>query len=356
MKLTISTDTLQNMMSKAMKGASNNKMIPLTNLICMELKNNVLTLITTDASNYLYVHERVVGDDFYAVIPIEVFAKLISRLTCDEVVLSIENNTLTVSGNGTYVIELPIDENGMLVKYPDPRQNFVAYRTENVSIKPFRLMLDIARPSLLTTYEMPCYTGYYVADKIVTTNSLELCSINCKVFDTPCLLSAPMVELFEIMSGDIVAKFGEDNEVMFVTDDVEIYGSLMDCIGDFQIDTMNNLLADTFSGECSVSKDNLLELLDRLSLFVGAYDKNALSLTFSGGGLLVQSKQASGAELIKYSEFSYGEDFSCYVDIEKLRNQVRVYEGKNIRINYGNENMIKLISDDVQQIICTMTI
>ena len=88
MKMTITTSTMQNLVSKAMKGASNNKMIPLTGLMAIQLKDHLLTLITTDATNYLYVREdKVEGDDFYVVTQAEMFSKLIARLTCEKVSL-----------------------------------------------------------------------------------------------------------------------------------------------------------------------------------------------------------------------------------------------------------------------------
>ena len=63
MKFTMNTVKLQDMVAKAMKGASNNKLIPLTNLMAIQLKDHKLTLITTDATNFLYIMEdKVAGD------------------------------------------------------------------------------------------------------------------------------------------------------------------------------------------------------------------------------------------------------------------------------------------------------
>lgn len=61
MKLQIKTTKLQEMLARAIKGASNNKLIPLTSLIAISLKDGELTLITTDATNYLYVRDDAEG-------------------------------------------------------------------------------------------------------------------------------------------------------------------------------------------------------------------------------------------------------------------------------------------------------
>ena len=112
MKLTIKTVKLKEMVAKAVKGVGNNKLIPLTSLMAIELKDATLTLITTDATNYLYISEdKVVGEDFYVVVDANVFSKLISKMTCEDVTLEIKSDiiALQVKGNGTYKIELPLD-------------------------------------------------------------------------------------------------------------------------------------------------------------------------------------------------------------------------------------------------------
>mgnify|MGYP002626966704 CR=1 FL=1 len=51
----INTVKLQEMITQASKGSGNNKLIPITSMMLIELKQNKLTLVTTDATNYLYV-------------------------------------------------------------------------------------------------------------------------------------------------------------------------------------------------------------------------------------------------------------------------------------------------------------
>ena len=113
MKLTLKTEKLKEMVSRAVKGVGNNKLIPITSLMAIEVKDNVLTLITTDATNYLYIIEdKVIGDDFYAVVDANVFAKLISKMTCESVTLEITSGvyTLVVKGNGDYKMYVSDDK------------------------------------------------------------------------------------------------------------------------------------------------------------------------------------------------------------------------------------------------------
>ena len=53
MKFSILTKTLQDMINKVIKGAGNNKILPLTSMLDINLKEGVLSLTTTDMNNYV---------------------------------------------------------------------------------------------------------------------------------------------------------------------------------------------------------------------------------------------------------------------------------------------------------------
>ena len=119
MKLTVNAEKLKEMVSRAVKGASNNKLIPITSLMKIELNNlGEFSLTTTDATNYLYIKDKEVsGEPFYAVVPVDVFSKLIAKTTSETVKMEIVAAILKITANGTYSIELPLDENGITIKY-----------------------------------------------------------------------------------------------------------------------------------------------------------------------------------------------------------------------------------------------
>ena len=353
MKLTTTTSTLQNMVAKAMKGASCNKMIPLTSLMAIQLKNHTLTLITTDATNYLYVKaDKVDGEDFYVVIQAEVFSKLISRLTCENVTLELKDNCLNVKGNGNYSIELPLNEEGELITYPDPlakAENLT--QLEDVNLSTIRLILATAKASLAETNEVPCYTGYYVGQSVVSTDTYKICGISVKLLDEPALISPELMGLLDLFSDEKISVFRKGNTLVFKTAGCEVYGKTMDSIADYQIDVISGLLNQKFASSCKVSKDALLQLLDRLSLFVSAYDKNGIYLTFTRDGLQIESKQANSVEVLPYAESVNFKDFTCCIDIEMLRSQVKANTCSAVEIQYGEDNAIKMTDGSVTQIV-----
>ena len=210
MKLKIKTDKLKEMVSKAVKGASNNKLIPITSLMAVELKDHTLTLTTTDATNYLYIkEEKVEGDDFYVVVPVEVFSKLIARLTCESVSLTLEGkmNVLEVKGNGNYSIELPMDEEGETIKYPNPIADIdLTGEEKELHATTIQSILNSVKPALATTLEVPCHTRYYIGDRVVGTDTYKIASLAINITDEPMLVSQELMNLLDVMSSEKIIR------------------------------------------------------------------------------------------------------------------------------------------------------
>lgn len=357
MKLMLKTEKLKELVSRATKGVGNNKLIPLTSLMAIELKDSVLTLITTDATNYLYIREdNIIGDDFYVVVDANVFSKLISKMTCDNVTLEIKNQVLEVKGNGTYKIELPLDENGEYIKYPDPYNKLKSVVEDEgvINRTTIQAILDTVKPALAVTLENPCYTGYYMGDNVVATDTYKIASMNIKMFDTAKLLSAELVDLLAVMSAEKINVERHDNDIAFITPDCIVFGKLMEGLEDFAIDPIMDLVNTEFGSSCSVPKNALLQLLDRLSLFVGPYDKNAIHLTFTQNGLQVSSKATNGIEIINYVSSSNFKDFTCAVDIQMLTNEVKAISNDVIELYYGEDNAIKMTDGNITIIVALL--
>ena len=163
-----------------------------------------------------------------------------------------------------------------------------------------------------------------------------------------------MMNLFDTFTDEeiIVARSGDI--MIFKTNNCTIYGKLMDCIDDYQIDAIGDLLNQPFESSCKVSKSALLHLLDRLSLFVSAYDKNGIYLIFTREGLQIDSKRSNSTELIPYSESQNFKDFTCCIDIEMFQSQIKANTGDAIEIQYGADNAIKMTDGNVTQIIALL--
>ena len=357
MKFTIQTELMKDVVARAIKGAGNNKLIPITSMMCIELKDGELTVITTDATNYLYIKEQhVAGDDFYVVVDANQFAKLVSKMTCESITMTVDEKlyTMKVKGNGNYTIELPLDEDGMPVKFPDALAKTVLPNPIELNRSTVIAILETIKPALAVTMENPQYTAYYIGDKVVATDSYKIASLAIPMFDEPKLVSSEFLDLVAVMRAEKIKATFSDTDVRFETPDCTIAGKFVDGIDDFAIEPITNLIEQEFNSHCAVPKNDLLQMLDRLSLFVGTYDKNAVDLTFTNQGLQVSSKASSGVEILPYVNSENQIDFTCAVDIQMLVQEVKAITNDLIEIYYGDDSSIKLVDGNITIVIALM--
>lgn len=356
MELKIKTSTLKDMVAKAVKGASCNKLIPITSLMAIRLQNNVLTLITTDASNYLYIkQDKVDGDVFYVVVEVETFSKLIARMTCENITLLLTDNSLQVKGNGNYNITLPVDENGNAIKYPDPYAEIkLEGEGKDIHLSTVQAILNSIKPALAVTLEIPCYTGYYLGDTVVGTDTYKIASMDTKVVNEEMLISPETMNLLAVMTSEKIQMDVQDNIIVFSSPDCIIYGTKMEGIEDFGYDKISSLVEEKCPSSCKMSKSTLLQVLDRVSLFVSQYDKNSITLTFTAQGLQVSSKKENGVEIIPFIESSDFKDFVCEIDITMLMSQVKAQASDAVEMHYGNDFFIKMIDGNITQVIALL--
>jgi DNA polymerase III sliding clamp (beta) subunit (PCNA family) len=354
MKLKLKTVKLQEVISKAVKGASNNKMIPITSLLCLELKDNTLTVTTTDATNYLkIISNKVEGEDFYIVVQSEIFSKLVSKISVEYINLELKDNSLEIIGNGTYQIELPLDEEGKLIRFPEYKFD-TTVESKEINLSTMKMILNTNKAAVAQTMEVPCLTGYYFGADVITTDSFKVCAIDVDVFKTSILLSPELISILDVFSDEKITVQQNDSKILFTTDNAIAYGSQLDGIADYPYEAIQAYLNTKFTSSCKLIRGVLLNVLERLSLFVSPYDKNGLYLTFTTEGIMISSKKSNGTELIKYQGSENFKPFTCSIDIEMLTSQIAALDSDHIELWYDNDKAIKITTDRSTQIIALL--
>lgn len=355
MQLKIKTQELQDTLSRAIKGASYNKMIPITSFLAIELEEGNLTLTTTDASNTLKVSKKgVEGDYFYVVVHADIFSKLVAKTTSENITLTLKENSLQVKGNGTYSIELPTDENGELIKFPEYTFDTSIEKGE-LKLSTVKTILTANKAALAASYELPFLTSYYFYDKgILTTDSFRVCGVNIPVFDTQTLLPAEMVNLLALSRDETIYVQKDKNKILFTTSDITIYGTESSDIENYPVEAIEAYLETEFNSVCKLSKDTFLNVLDRLMLFVSPYDRNGVYLTFADDGVILSSKKSNSTETIKFQEVENLKPYTCTVDIELLQSQIKANQTDIIELWYGHDRAIKMTSEKITQIVALL--
>ena len=353
--LQVKTDVLKEMVSRAAKGASNNKLIPLTGLIAISFKDNQLRLITTDGTNYLYIKQNnIVSDDFYAVVQVEQFSKLIGRMTCDTVSMEVVSNILNIKGNGDYKIELPLDEEGEAIIFPDPMGNEKVEGID-VNLSTIKTILTTIKPALAVTMEMPVYTRYYMGKRVVATDTYKIASMDVDVFGIePFLITSEMMNLLDVMTCEKIQFHKHENVLVFNSPDCDVFGYAGEGIEDYKIDAIGVLVDEQFESSCKLNKNSFLSVLDRISLFVSQYDNKGITLTFTQKGIDISSKSSSGIETLEYMESEGFKPYTCLIDVEMLAQQIKANSADAICLQYGNDSSLKITDGNITQIIALL--
>lgn len=356
----IKTKVLQEMMDKAIKGASFNKLIPITSLIGIYLSNGKLTLMTTDGSNQVRITEKVEVDldpmktpisTFYTIVNADTFSKLVSKTTKEFISLENQENFLEIKGNGIYKLEIPINEDGEIIKFPTYEFDLQNAKSKEISVKELQNILLTAQTSVAKTMEIPCLTGYYLSNEnIIATDRQMVSNIKTSLVDEPILISAEMANLIQILDTEKVTLSKEENKLLFTTDTVTIYGKELEGKEIYPIEPVLNLSNVEYDKYTKVNKQDLLDVLDRMALFVSDYDKNGVYLKFTKDSLSITSQKSNAEEIIK-AESSSDSEFTCLIDIEMLKSQVQNITTDTITIYYGQDTSIKLQEGNVLTII-----
>lgn len=352
-KIKISTVKFQDMVSRATKGASENKLLPITSMMCIKVKDNCLSITTTDTANTLTIKaDKIQGDDMYVVVPVKQFSTLIARSDCDSITLEYKDGNLFVHGNGDHKIEVPMDEDGE-IRFPE-----YSFEKEGdgeiLNLSSVKNILSINKASVANTIDAPCLCGYYVGKMVVTTNEQTICFNDMNVMGGDYLISPEMMELLSLSKQEKITWWYKDGFFLFETDDMVLYGAEHDEKERFPVEEVQEYLKVEFESHCKIPKIALQGLIDRLVIFIQPYDKNGAILTFAKDGVKITSKKANSNETIPYLESANFQPFMCCVDIPLFKSLIDANPEESVELWYGDEACIKMTAGKVTQVLALL--
>lgn len=356
--LKIKTELFKGLLDKAIKGCSFNKMIPITGLLSIEAKNGVLTLFTTDKINYLRVSEKIKEDveDFVVVVDARLFTDLINKTTSEYISMELNKESLYVEGNGSYFFEIPVDENGEMIKFPDLNDIRENGEAIEIDMKKFRDKLLMSRAALPLTLEAREMNNYYLKDKIITSD----------VFKVTCLDNLPELKdstlFFSREFGDLIIAMDypkakilvADNKIQLFNDNFVLLGEVGDMFDKYPIEGIQSYIASDFKHDVVINRKDIMEILERITLFVSVFDRSTIRANFTKDGIEITSKKKNGKEFLSYVEAKLPEDFKqmdSIIDVEYLKSQLDVQSVEKVTVHFGNDSAIKITSPEVIQII-----
>ena len=363
----IESSVLKSAVAKVIKGAGNNNSLPITSFLSINYDNNTLELTTKDERNTFTVKIQNVNKDnsnislpFYSMVNADTFAKLVGKTTKEFIELENNEKYLLFKGNGTYKIDLETNDEGELIKFDTiPNELLNNNISEVIDLQLLKEAILTAKASTGKKTDMELLASYYIGDSLYSTNKQLVCKINQKFLDEPILIddsTGELICLIDLAADDklTLKKFG--NSLLFESNHYIIYSNELDNKDIYKnnvVDAINNLIDLKYSGNITVNKNNLLSILDRLSLFISSYDNNSIRFNFDKDSKLLEIKslQSNASEYLEIDESTNFIDFTCVVNIEMLKKQIKSLALDNIQLQYGDQKSIQLKEGNTSLVI-----
>lgn len=356
MQVKIKTEALKNLTAKVVKGMGNNKMLPITEMIGINITGTKISLLSTDGTNKVEVFDTIENTDNIDTklsVNGDTFSRLIQKITTESITLVIEDNKLTVKGNGSYSFAIPVDEDNNVVYFESLSLDG---EEEQVSVNALKESYLFNKESVALTMETPSYTGfYYDQDGSVATNSLKISSVKETIFKNPVLLYNSFVQLFALLESEKAVVKQNNSEILISTNDTIIKSPKMTELLDFPISDIRPFLDTEMEHKVRVNKQALLNLLERISIFVTPYDKNGIRVDFTKEGMKVWTIKGDNNELLPYIDSENLTESTIKIDVTNFKALVSCNPEAEVMIHYGNPNAIKMTFGKVIQIAALQT-
>lgn len=355
----IKTELLKDIVAKNYKlseGGSNK--VPITQFFEIMIEDGKLIVKSTDKLNTLITITEIEDKEakLRTAVDAKIFSQLISKITTEYVELVSTENSLTITGNGVYELKIGLDESGAIISLPNIDYD-INKANKEISFKELSAKISICQPSMPTTLDEPELNNYYLGENIVSTNCFKISSIpNIEALKQDSIfIGENLGKYISTLEFDKCKVYAEGNKVYFIGDNFVLSGSTDDdLINRYPLEAIKDILSSEFTSNATIKRSELLELLDRLSLFVEAYDENNITLTFMKDHISVKSRANNGSEDINYTKANTDNliEFTCKVDILNLKAQLASLINEEVEISFGgNDNIIKIRDGEIVDIL-----
>ncbi|MBQ9900628.1 MAG: hypothetical protein IJM36_05835 [Acholeplasmatales bacterium] len=355
----IETKILKDLSNKAYSVCSFDKMAPLTELMEIDIKKDKIIIRSTDSITNLFVSADIKDneEEMRIVVDANIFNSLINKITTEYIELNVNNNSLMISGNGVYYLDVRVDENGEIIKFPEINID-ESKATKDINLVELRKKLAICRSAIPDNFDAPELNNYYLKENIVATNAYKITSIENdeNIKDEELFITKELGNILISLDYGAAKYYKEDNKLYIIGPNLKLVGNIGKDLEKYPLEAIKNKLNDSFSYKAIINKGLILSLLDRLSLFVSEYDSNSINILFLPDKMKITSKKKTGDEDIAFKESIEGlTEFNCDISILNLKAQIESLPSEEIEIHFGgNEDSIKIIDKNITQIVSLM--
>ena len=198
--------------------------------------------------------------------------------------------------------------------------------------------------------------GYYVDKNGFITYDSTACLNNLTLSDVKAFMPNKMMELCQVFTGEKV-KFELLPSIVRVTSgNDELTYKLQDSslADNYPVAQIRSLAEREFTGSCKVNKSDLLNALDRLSLFIKIGPTQILArlrLIFEKDKLTLFDPYGKNIEVLKTADVAGLESFTQDIDLTYFKSLLSCHERDNLQLSYGNDVGIMITDNNIVQLI-----
>lgn len=312
--------------------------------------------------------------EFRAVIDAKVFVSLISKLTTEDVELTVDDKSLMVRADrGVYKFPLKSDDKGMVslqrIEITNPTVEMV------IEASKLQSMLDFnSKEFNKGTITQPFQRLYYLDEEGCLTFTNNTACINSFPLAKPVqvTLSQKVVKLFKLLdSDDIKFRLGYEEvgglvqtRVSFEGENVSIsYLSSNDqaYISRFPTKSIRGMASKAYDYSVSMDTHEFIGAIDRLLIFDSLNDINRGTGIFEFGnmGITIYDSKRNNQEFVAYHTVNSlpGEMISINLGLAELKASLENSEEEFLVFNFGaNDKAIVLANGNVRNVIARKVI
>lgn len=356
----LKTETLRNMLNKAVKVCSFNNMLPLTSLVEIETNEKGLSVKTTDNITTFIVTEAIEGlTPARVVVDANIITALVNKITTEEIEFIISDSALTITGNGVYNLEIRVDESGEVVKLPTIDQELINSANKEFDFKAITDRLKICRPAIPENDDQKEYNNYYMKETVIATNEFKISaianieSIKDEELFIPAEFGKILIEL-DYAKANYIRK---DKSLVIVGENFVISTVMYGEFDKFPLENIKGAIGQQYKYSAVIKKKDLSSLLDRLTLFVTAYDGGSVDFIFTPNGLKVTNQKKTCDETIEYTNKNISDlvELPCVVNIEYFKAQLDILPSDEIEFRFGgSDTALAMVDGTIVQVVALL--
>ena len=368
----LKTKKLQEVCSKILPAVESSELSSILDTLQLKTVDKVLCLSVTNKEYYVEVKLDITDEvDFHATVSANLFLKLVSQLTAEDIELTVSDNVLNVKANGSYKIPL-IFEGEQLMELP-------VINIDNV-VKEFDIPSGILN-SILNyntkeldkgTISRPIQKFFYVDEKGAITFTTGACVNSFELVEpVKILLNKRLVKLFKLFqdcsvhfklaydavegSNDIV-----QTKVQFAASDIVIT-SILSCddsmLSQIPVNAIRGRADNIYPYSVVLSKNDLMATLGRLMLFTSSSSeidlKQNIMFVFGSDSVTVSDIKGENKEVLKYLNKESGivDEYRANLDIMDLKLTLDTCVEPSITLSFGDGNAFILSRGSIKNVI-----